>query len=385
MADNTTPTKPKTKSKLKPEFIARFSEVTVRVEREGDAAVNKASESLFTIKSELSGKPIELLCTPECHIKSLVDESTIKCEVEVIEDCKLHVKYTPTIRGRHELIVTAHGKTVIGSPFPVFVSINPAELGKPVKIINGLESPMGIAVNSLGQVVVGELDGVVLFDKNGEKLKSVRAQSIQLRLQSILGLCVDPTNDSIYVAGARIVKLDGDLDVVKYSASNMYRDVTVVGDKVVACREENNNLEVFTKDLERGGPEIRKDVILRQFGTICGVCSSKEGKLFISDFQKGCIHMVSSEGKFLFSISTLTNMYDTLSGPLGVSIFGQYLYVVEHRDNCVVVFTTSGRYVTKFCKRGAGEGNIFDGRGVCIDEDGFVYVCDSRNNRVQIF
>ena len=34
---------------------------------------------------------------------------------------------------------------------------------------------------------------------------------------------------------------------------------------------------------------------------------------------------------------------------------------------------------------GSGPGGLGRPRGVVVDKDGFVYVCDKRNNRVQIF
>ena len=90
--------------------------------------------------------------------------------------------------------------------------------------------------------------------------------------------------------------------------------------------------------------------------------------------------------KITHSYRMLTNMYNTLHGPRGVCIFGEYLYVAERTDNYVAVFNCRTRkYLTKFSSSGSKEGCIFDAHGAYADRDGFVYVCDERNHRIQIF
>ena len=47
------------------------------------------------------------------------------------------------------------------------------------------------------------------------------------------------------------------------------------------------------------------------------------------------------------------------------------------------VFTTEGQYVTSFGQEGSGEGAFKNPAGVCVDEDGFLCVCDFY--RAQVF
>ena len=79
-----------------------------------------------------------------------MNDSTTKCEVELINSNRYRIQYTPTVRGRHELIVTVNGQEVAGSPFPVFVSIHPTLLGKPVRVITGVKEPYDVAVTTTG-------------------------------------------------------------------------------------------------------------------------------------------------------------------------------------------------------------------------------------------
>ena len=83
-------------------------------------------ELSLTVKPLMTNqKPTKRGYNAECHLKSLVTGSAIKCEVDLIER---NNRFMPTVRGRHQLIVTLDGVQVTSSPpLPVFVSIHPAQ------------------------------------------------------------------------------------------------------------------------------------------------------------------------------------------------------------------------------------------------------------------
>ncbi len=60
-------------------------------------------------------------------------------------------------------------------------------------------------------------------------------------------------------------------------------------------------------------------------------------------------------------------------------------YVGENGNNRVSVFTSEGQFVTSFGRRGKGPGQFLELRGIAVDNNGVVYVCDSNNHRVQVF
>ena len=74
----------------------------------------------------------------------------------------------------------------------------------------------------------------------------------------------------------------------------------------------------------------------------------------------------------------------TLKNAPVVCVAGQYVYVTDYGKHCVPVFT-KGEHVTTFGQKGSGDGDFNGPCGVYVDEDGFVYVCDCYNNKVQIF
>ena len=61
------------------------------------------------------------------------------------------------------------------------------------------------------------------------------------------------------------------------------------------------------------------------------------------------------------------------------------MYVSENTNNHVSVFHTSGEFVHSFGKEGSGRGDLNNPYGIAINQDGFVFVCDEGNNRIQVF
>ena len=92
----------------------------------------------------------------------------------------------------------------------------------------------------------------------------------------------------------------------------------------------------------------------------------------------------SIDGDLLRSFGCDENGVKKLSRPWGVCVAGQYVYVTDDGLNNVSVFSTEGAYVTSFGHRGSEEG-CFTPCGLCVDRDGFVYVTDYFNDRVQVF
>ena len=66
-------------------------------------------------------------------------------------------------------------------------------------------------------------------------------------------------------------------------------------------------------------------------------------------------------------------------------LFIDYLSICDDGSCNISVFTTDGVYVTSFGQYGSNEGGFNYPNSVCVDQDGFVYVTDKLNNRVQCF
>ena len=356
---------------------------TITGEGVESAEVSKMSE--FQVVTALSdGKPTKQPVVVECCLHSLANDSTTKCTVNLIQGGEYRAQYTPTVRGRHEVIVTVNGQEVAGSPFPVFVSIHPTQLGKPVQVITGVEGAYDVDVTPAGNIIVTGSSKVTTFDKNGRKLKELKES--EFGFGNPYGVAIDSTDGSMYITShSNIVKLSPDFkqEQVVNTSGGYYRGVKVVGDEVMVCNRDGGVM-VYTKELKYVRKIGSHGDSPGQFGGIWGVSSDEHGNLYVSDYGKSCVH-VFSNGEFLHSFGCGEDGEKVLSSPHGVCVVGQYVYMTNYRKNCVSVFTTKGEHVTTFGQKGSGDGDFNCPVGVCVDKDGFVYVCDFYNKRVQIF
>ena len=143
--------------------------------------LNKLSTFIVLPKLNNGGLPDRHWeCNVGCELKSLVEGTTIKCQVSRGGDNKYHCEYMPTVRGRHELTVSVNGQEVAGSPFPVLVSIHPTQLGKPVRVIPTEMRPQDVAVSSAGEVVVTFDKSIVVYDKSWKRLRSSESSNFQI-------------------------------------------------------------------------------------------------------------------------------------------------------------------------------------------------------------
>ena len=356
------------------------SKCTVVCKGAENAEVGKSSEVDITVLTNLAnGKPTKQKCVVECHLKSLVDGSSGKCKVDRVKGHEYRIQYTPTVRGRHELSVTVNGVEVADSPFPVFASIHPNQLGKPVRVISGISDPTGVACNSEGEIILCEYWGdVVLLDKKGNRLANIKNSDHNLKY--LRGVAVDGDDNIYFIEEGKNIIYKSDKQMKKITSKTTNQKgvpghwcVAVVGDEVMVCDREGN-INIYSKELE----------YVRQIaGSFSSVSSDEHGNLYVCSERNSCANVYTNEGQLLHSFGCDEDGVKKLKYPRGVCVFGQYVYVSNFLGHNISVFTTQGQYVTSFGQCGKGEGEFLSPWGVCVDRDGFVYVCDY--SRVRVF
>ena len=112
-------------------------------------------------------------CTTEqqvtAELRSNVDGSITSTSVAHKTPDTYEVSYQPNTRGRHVLTVTVNGEPVLGSPFLVYVRQAPHLLGKPVRIITGLNYPWMIATTGSGELVVSGANKISFISRDGKR------------------------------------------------------------------------------------------------------------------------------------------------------------------------------------------------------------------------
>ena len=170
---------------------------TVRGEGRETAEVGETAEVTLTTKLT-NNRTTRHSVAVVSKLKTLRDGSVVKCTVDQSGPGEYNIKYTPTVRGCHELTVSVDGQEVKGSPFSMLVSISPTQLGKPVKMWTGLSCPYGITVNSEGETIVCEYWGdIIKIDKGWKKHVIVKHSTTTL---SELSYVATDKEDNIYRA-----------------------------------------------------------------------------------------------------------------------------------------------------------------------------------------
>ena len=116
-----------------------------------------------------------------------------------------------------------------------------------------------------------------------------------------------------------------------------------------------------------------------QFNGPESIAVDSEGKLYISDHNNHRVQVFTGNGQFVYSFGKKGSGQGELNGPTGVCVDASYVYVADCRNNRVCVFTKDGQFITS-CGEGHftyPQGMFVDPNGMFVGSDGFVYVCCS--------
>ena len=153
----------------------------------------------FTVSCLLpGGKPSARSLVIVAKLTSCLDGSVIHANFVSRVQNVFKFQCVSQIRGEHKVDISANGVPVIGSPFSTYVKFPLTQLGKPLKVIEGVKLPISVAINSIGEILVAEqFGGIVIFDKNGKEIHNIKKGQYDFKcLQSI---AVDK-DDDIYVS-----------------------------------------------------------------------------------------------------------------------------------------------------------------------------------------
>ena len=356
---------------------------TVTMDYSTKHEVNKTSHA--TLVTRLSSNKISRShCKVSCSLRSLYNNVLTECKVSQTGAGQYSIQCTPTVRGRHELTVSVDGQQVAGSPFPVFVSIPPTQLRKPVKVWTNLTKPTGITVNSVEEILVSEEKGnIIKFDTEGNRRTLVKLDGVDhLRKIAVDDedniYCIDRNSNSILRCGRN----GGNIQVQEVKLHKKgQRGLAGVGEEVMVCVADNKGtIMVYDKELK-----YVRSIEHRDMGVFWAISADSHGNLYCADDDNSLIQVFSNDGVFLRSFGCDGKGEKKVKDPWGLCVSGHYVYVCNYGSCNISVFSTDGVYVTSFGQRGSNEGDFNFPYSVCVDQDGFVYVTDFYNNRVQCF
>ena len=105
----------------------------------------------------------------------------------------------------------------------------------------------------------------------------------------------------------------------------------------------------------------------------------KTGNIYIADTYNHRVQVLSSNGDYLFMFSEKMNQ------PFGICISQNKVFVTQLLGNCINMYQLEGKLIKSVGSKGNGEAQFKNPHGLDVsDINNNIYVCDSRNNRIQI-
>ena len=358
------------------------------------ATVNLTTQILVEL-TDSSGRPHPLPMNATAQLepisKATPTRESRNLVVTVATPSRYEVTYTPVSRGRHKLHVQVNDKEINGSPFTVTVYPDPKQLGHPVRTVTGLDWPRGIAFNNREEMIVIECgaDRLSILDTRGQKIRTFGSRGDSPhQMNGPAGVATDDSGN-IYVSSEhKLQKLTSTGELIKCVGRkggkegefDDPRGPTLRDNLVYVCDHNNNRIQVFDLDLN----------FVRSIGS-CGsgrgefdrpfdVKFDTAGNMYVADRGNQRVQVMDSSGRFIREFGR-----GKLSQPSGLLIADKYVYVSDIIGHCIVVYETSGQYVTSFGRRGQNKGEFLCPFCITSCVDGFIHICDRWNNRVQIF
>lgn len=253
--------------------------------------------------------------------------------------------------------------------YPVFAAVHPQdgtlvisdwgnnrllimdEAGDLIKVISDLASPVGLA-----------------FSPQGEKLYVVEQEANQVR--------VFRWGDYSSISVIRPEK----------TSFNQPRGIWVDSEgKIYVVDTDNSRIVVFGPDEKEIFSFGKEGIGNDEFYYPRGIAVDLEGRIWVADTIHHCIKVFDSQGKFLFRFGQAGEKAEDFDRPRYLFTTKDYVFISDYNNHRLKVYDLEGNLVEVFGEQGRSPGSFSFPEGVWVDQNGFLWVADAGNNRIQKF
>lgn len=319
----------------------------------------------------------------------------VSCDVTPISDHRYEITFLPSSKGKHRLHIKADGRHIIGSPFPLLVTLPVEQVDAP---LDGVIGPFGIAVDMHGCLVVAEygLHRVSIYD-SGKRISTFGCRG------SGNGEFINPRGVAVDGDGNIFISDVGNNRVQKFTSKGIFMSS--------AGNEGTGPLEFSTPSGIGYNPNDQKLYVTEMgncriqvlnsdlsFSHFIGSKGTEQGKLlypwdvafdrsgygYVADTSNDRIQVFTAKGYFLYSINGKNQEFKS---PSSVAVDeDDILYIADIKNDKILAYTTNGDFKAAFGRSGSEPGQFKLPHGLAIDnESGVIYVSDLKNRRVQCF
>ena len=148
--------------------------------------------------------------------------------------------------------------------------------------------------------------------------------------------------------------------------------------------QSNNRIQVFDLELMFITSFGTKGSGQGQYDRPSDLVFDSQGNIYVSEFGNNRVQVLDPNGHYLRHFGD-ESVPGKLNKPEGIHVANNCVHVSDSGDNRILVFQLSGAFLTSFGKEGRGRGEFCHPIGIVLDCDGFLYVCDLLNQRIQVF
>lgn len=321
----------------------------------------------------------------------------IKCTLKRIECGQYKIIFQPTQGGSHKLhLRKVNDKECEGYHCDIIVFPSALQLDKPVKTIDNLQQPSGVALSENGDIIIVEerLQRVSVYNQSGENIRSFgyfleRPCGVAVSDRNILVTDIYCHYISVYTLDGNFVKPVGSLGKSKLEFNEpMGIGVHPITKKIYVTDYNNHRVQVLDKELNFSMKFGEYGSDFGQFDKPWGVAFDADGFVYVTDGGNHRVQVFKANGNFCRSFGEEGSDEGQLFWPSSVAVDSenQLVYVTEDGNHRISVFRQNGTFLTSFGKYGKEEGDFNLPHGIAVDENGInLYVTDHHNYRLQIF
>jgi sugar lactone lactonase YvrE len=233
-----------------------------------------------------------------------------------------------------------------------------------------------------------------------DRLAGTQTQSentnVLWQLAQPYGIAVDSKNN-LYVADQKVGAIfifnteTRDLEMIKNKTHAHF--VRIIGLVI----DDNDRLFVSDPGLRHvlvfNAAHVAEDVITEGMVEPGGLALDKENRLlYVADVKLDQVLVYDADSfKLLRTMGTTGHNHElTTPGdfarPTGLAVDADgNLYVCDTLNNRIEVFDADGKFISTYGKNGDGPGYFGRPKGVAVDSDGHIWVADGMQDRVQVF
>lgn len=288
---------------------------------------------------------VEVHIDPADQVRSLVTSEK--------EDGRFLAKFVAEAPGAYEMGIEINEQKLATCPFTIPVKSRKLNIAGKLDLQRAEPKGLaGIAVNSKGVVAVAEckIHCILVFDEAGKFARK-------------LGCSGD--KDGQFNEPLDVTFLNDDEILVADHCNHRIQQLNV---------QSGNFVKSFGKK-GSGNGELQNPT---------SVCNTSDGQfIVVVEHSNSRIQMFTMDGEPVLKFGDCGS--ERLDHPLGCICHEDKFIVTDKGNNCVKVFDSKGQFLYKFGEKGNGDGELNQPHGLCVDKYGKVVICDSLDNRIQMF